>query len=490
MTFTSFDFIFYFVFVVTIYYLCPWRLRWFWLLLASCYFYMAFVPLYILILLGLIVIDYLMGRLIEKSTGNHRKIYFIVSIIANVGILFTFKYFNFFNENITFLANLVHWNYSISALRLILPLGLSFHTFQSLSYVIEVYRGKYPAERHIGIYALYVLFFPQLVAGPIERPSHLLPQLRGKVFLRWENVWSGLRLMAWGFFKKLVIADRLALSVDYVYGNINHVPGLSIFLTMIFFAIQLYTDFSGYSDIARGSARVLGINVMRNFDQPYFATSISEFWRRWHISLSSWFRDYVYFPLAFRKPTKVWLYFCVIITFLITGLWHGAGWTFVIMGGLHGVYIVSGLITKKWRLSIVKKTHLDKFPKLHSLMQQLLVFGLVSFSWIFFRSPNVATALSLIGRVLTGWDQSLFSTLSLLYTKPFETLGFSFYDLIIAVGGIIILLYIENQERRGPIGRKFENLSLVFRSFAYTGLALSLLIFGMYVTKQFIYFQF
>ncbi|MBA3733386.1 MBOAT family protein, partial [Patescibacteria group bacterium] len=304
MTFTSIAFVIFIILITFFYYISPAKFRWLILLIGSCYFYMAFVPKYILILFVLIIIDYVLAQKIESSLGTKRKIFFIGSLVSNIGLLFVFKYFNFFNENILNLAHLLHWNYSIGTLSLILPLGLSFHTFQSMSYIIEVYRGNYKAEKHLGIYALYVLFFPQLVAGPIERPEHLLPQLKKDIPFEFSNIVIGLRLMLWGFFKKLVVADRLAISVTYVYAHISNVSGLSIVITIIFFAFQLYADFSGYSDIARGSAKLLGIDVIRNFNQPYFSKSVAEFWRRWHISLSSWFRDYFYFPLVYsRKQT-------------------------------------------------------------------------------------------------------------------------------------------------------------------------------------------
>ena len=354
-----------------------------------------------------------------------------------------------------------------------------------MSYVIEVYRGKYKAERHLGIYALYVLFFPQLIAGPIERPQHLLSQLsqlKSAVKLQWTNIATGIRLMGWGFFKKLVIADRIAVSVDYVYGNIAHVPGLSIFAAIVFFAVQLYTDFSGYSDIARGSARVLGIDVVKNFESPYFSISIAEFWRRWHISLSSWFRDYLYFPLAYsrKQASRGWLYVCVILTFLVTGLWHGAGWTFVIMGGLHGFYIVMGLITKPLR---------DKLPKI-KILQTLFTLALVSFSWIFFRAPDLATARAFLARLFTGWNISWQMLADQYYAHPFNALGFSRLELIFSLVGICILFGVEYVQQRKPISIVLGRQLLFVRSFIYSSFIMIIIVFGVYTTHQFIYFQF
>lgn len=494
MSFTSLAFPVFFFIVAIGFYLFPRKFRWSWLLIASCYFYMAFVPKYILILFALIIIDFTMALLIERTQGHKRRICFLISIIANIGILFVFKYFNFFNENLTLLAQAIGWNYSIAALRLILPLGLSFHTFQSLSYVIEVYRGKYPASRNIGIYALYVLFFPQLIAGPIERPQHLLEELKHTDEIRFDmpRILSGLRLMAWGFFKKMVIADRLGISVDYIYAHISSVSGISIFVATVFFAFQLYTDFSGYSDIARGSARVFGIDVVRNFERPYFSLSIAEFWRRWHISLSSWFRDYFYYPLAYarKRATRTWLYFCIIVTFLVTGLWHGAGWTFITMGALFGVFIVLGIVTKSWRERFVKYIRLDQAPRLHRTLQQLMTFALVSFAWIFFRAPDMSTAFAFIGRFFTGWNMPLPQFVHDYIVSPFTTLGFSRGDLLLSLGGITALLVLEHVTSRRSLADLLDRRSLSWQSFAYVSLALSLSLLSVLMSTQFIYFQF
>ena len=491
MTFTSLSFVSFFVLITVIYYICPKKHRWAILLIGSSYFYMAFVPKYIFILFALVLIDFILAKNIEKSVGKRRKLFFIGSIISNIGILFVFKYFNFFSENISAIDKLIHWNYSVGFLKILLPLGLSFHTFQSLSYVIEVYRGKYKAEGHLGIYALYVFFFPQLVAGPIERPEHLLPQLKKEIYFDWSNILSGLRLMAWGFFKKLVVADRLAISVTYIYAHILSVPGLSILITMIFFAIQLYADFSGYSDIARGSAKVLGIDVVRNFAEPYFSTSIAEFWRRWHISLSSWFRDYFYFPLAYsrKKVTRLWLYVCVVLTFLVTGLWHGAGWTFMVMGALYGIYIVFGLITKSWREALIKWVRLDHIPHLHKTLQIIFTFILVSFSWIFFRSPNMQTALTFIRQLFVGWNMSVPQLIQGYILEPFQNLGFGQNEFIISLIGILVIIIVEHIQNKKLWGF-FDSKTLLVRSFVYSILIMSIFIFAVSTNQQFIYFQF
>jgi alginate O-acetyltransferase complex protein AlgI len=321
MIFNSIAFLVFFVVVTTAYYVLPYRWRWPLLLAASCYFYMAFVPVYILILAFTIVVDYAAGHLIERSQGATRKRWLIASIVANVGVLAIFKYYGFLTENIEALVHGTGWtDYKIPELGIILPIGLSFHTFQSLSYTIEVYYGRQKAERHIGIFSLYVMFYPQLVAGPIERPGNLLRQLHLSFDFHAPTVASGLRLMAWGFFKKLMIADRVAVMVDHVFNSPEQHSGPAMILASFFFAVQIYCDFSGYSDIALGAARCLGIDLMRNFRTPYYSANVSEFWKRWHISLSSWFRDYVYIPLGGNRVVKWRWYYNLMITFLLSGL--------------------------------------------------------------------------------------------------------------------------------------------------------------------------
>ena len=493
MAFTSIAFIFFFTLVVAAFYLCPPRFRWAVLLLGSGYFYAAFIPTYIFILIFLVLIDFFFAQKIETARGPLRHAYFALSLTANIGMLFVFKYFNFFNENVTALAQLIHWNYSLGVLQLALPLGLSFHIFQSISYVTEVYRGKYKAERHLGIYALYVFFFPQLVAGPIERPRHLLPQLKNlQASFNGARVFSGVCLMAWGFFKKLVIADAIAQSVDYIYGNISQSAGPGILFALVAFAFQLYADFSGYSDIARGSARVLGVDVVRNFEQPYFSASIGEFWRRWHISLSSWFRDYVYYPFVShaRRITPLRIYVATVLTFLLMGLWHGAGWTFIILGGLHGTYIVVGQLTKKWRERTAAWAGLLDMPRAHHALRVLLTFMLVCISWVFFRSPDLNSALSFFGYLGFGWGIPPSQYIDVYILHPFLALGISGSVLMSVTFFIAVMLAVEHIEKKQPIGIWLGERSLLTRSFLYTSVALSIALFGVFGSSPFIYFQF
>ncbi len=353
MLFNSLQFAIFFPVVTLLYFLLPHKARVPLLFAASCIFYMAFVPKYILILAVLILIDYAAGIWIENARGHRRKIILIVSLCANVGMLGFFKYFNFLNGNVAALAHFIGWNYSIESLKIILPIGLSFHTFQSMSYTIEVYRGKFKAERSLLHFATYVMFYPQLVAGPIERPQNLLHQFREKHFFNRARFVEGAQLMLTGLFKKIVIADRAAILVNTIYIAPQNFSGAQLLMATWFFAIQIYCDFSGYSDIARGAAKIMGFELMLNFNHPYLAASIADFWRRWHISLSTWFRDYVYFPLGGNRCSVAKNCFNLAVVFLISGFWHGANWTFIIWGALHAVFMIAYVLTEKPRNNFV-----------------------------------------------------------------------------------------------------------------------------------------
>jgi D-alanyl-lipoteichoic acid acyltransferase DltB (MBOAT superfamily) len=496
MLFNSFDFLIFFPVVTLAYFLLPHRFRWMLLLAASCYFYMAFIPVFILILAFTVAVDYVAGIAIENSQGKRRKQYLIASIIANVGVLFVFKYFNFFNQNFAALADFLHWNYSLESLALVLPIGLSFHTFQSLAYTIEVYRGRQKAERHFGIFALYVMFYPQLVAGPIERPQNLLHQFHEKHRADLLRIGSGLQLMVYGFFKKLFIADNLALFVNAVYEHPGEFVAPSFVIAAVLFAFQLYCDFSGYSDIAIGSARVMGIQLTENFRQPYFSRSIGEFWRRWHISLSGWFRDYFFTPLAHARvsTTRSWLYVSVILTFLVTGLWHGAGWTFVIMGALHGCAIVIELATKKWRDGIAKYTLLTRVPRIHALFQIIFTFMLVSVSWVFFRSPDVATAMYMIKEMFFGWGSIPAGLTQGEFLSRYVFMGKSENDLYFALAGVMTLLVGEYLFVSGYLARMLETKNVLLRYslrwFLVATALLLIIVLSKTESQQFIYFQF
>ena len=348
MLFNSLGFLIFFPCVTLLYFLLPHKFRWLHLLIASCIFYMAFIPVYIFILFFTIIIDYIAGIMIENSIGKNRKLFLTLSIVANVGVLAFFKYYNFFITNVNALfhsLNIAPGN--IPLLSIILPIGLSFHTFQAMSYTIEVYRGNQKAERHFGIYSLYVMFYPQLVAGPIERPQNLLHQFKEEHKFDANNLLDGLRLMLWGFFKKVVIADRVAQYTNTVFNHPYEYHYLNLIIAVLFFSIQIYCDFSGYSDIAIGAAKTMGFDLMINFNRPYFSKNIQEFWRKWHISLSTWFRDYLYILLGGNRKGIKRLYFNVAVVFLLSGFWHGANWTYLVWGGLHTIFIFAYMVIEK-----------------------------------------------------------------------------------------------------------------------------------------------
>lgn len=475
MLFNSFHFVFFFIVVTTFYFLLPHKYRWMLLLAGSCYFYMVFIPVYILILGFTIVIDYFAGIWLEKTEGKKKKWFLIASLIANVGVLAVFKYYNFLNDNLSIFLNSVGYQNKIPHLGILLPIGLSFHTFQAMSYTIEVYRGHQKAERHFGIYALYVMFYPQLVAGPIERPQNLIHQFYEKHSFEYERVVEGLKMILWGLFMKLVIADRLAIYVNAVYNNPEHHTGATLALATVFFAFQIYCDFAGYSNIAIGAAKVMGFNLMTNFNRPYFSESISEFWKRWHISLSTWFRDYLYISLGGNRVSIPRWYFNLFLVFAISGLWHGANWTFIIWGALNGFYLVFAIVTEKWRKRFGKLIWLDHLPRLNSALQIGITFLLACFAWIFFRANTTPDAFYIV--------KSIVSLQGPLFIDK-TAIGYGFI-------AILLLLSIELWQEWGIRSHlPFKTNHWLTEHLAYSALVLLILVLGVFDGGQFIYFQF
>ena len=485
MLFNSFTFLIFFPVVVTIFFVLPHRWRWAWLLAASCYFYMAFIPVYILILFFTIAIDYVAGILIEGAEGKRRKMWLVMSIFANVGVLAVFKYFNFLSANANAIAEVFHWPYEFPILGIILPIGLSFHTFQAMSYTIEVYRGRQAAERHLGIYALYVMFFPQLVAGPIERPQNLLHQFYEKHVIEYERVTNGLRKIAMGLFMKVVIADRLARYVNVVYNNPTDFQGLSLVVATVFFAFQIYCDFAGYSLVAIGSAEVMGFRLMKNFDRPYLSRSISEFWSRWHISLSSWFRDYVYIPLGGNRVALQRWYFNLFITFLLSGLWHGANWTFVIWGALNGFYLIFSLVTKDLREGFNRAIGLASRPRFHTAVSILITFGLTCVAWVFFRAGSLTDALHVLSATVAR------PTLHQIVPDAVRAEGISKFEVLygfLLIGGLMTFEWIST---RVNVVRQFRMQPAWVRWPVYYATCMAIWLLGISTeAKAFIYFQF
>ena len=475
MLFNSIHFFAFFILVTTSYFVLPHRFRWFLLLASSCYFYMAFLPIYILILGFTIVIDYFAGIWLEETSGKKRRLFLILSLVANIGVLAVFKYYNFLNGNLSTLLNSIGYHNHIPNLSILLPIGLSFHTFQAMSYTIEVYRGNQKAERNFGIYSLYVMFYPQLVAGPIERPQNLLHQFYEEHYFEVERIIDGLKMMLWGFFKKLVIADRLALFVNAVYNNPDHHTGTTLVVATLFFAFQIYCDFSGYSDIAIGAAKVMGFKLMTNFNRPYFSRSISEFWKRWHISLSTWFKDYLYISLGGNRVSVKRIYFNLFFVFAVSGLWHGANWTFIVWGALNGFYLVFSIVSKKLRESIHKVLLLDRIPRIHNAIKIFSTFVLACISWVFFRANSMSDAFLVLKRSFTGGK---------MYTEDMSLLANS--------GFAILLLLILEIKREYYADKKtvFSSGNLYVRSLAYSFVIALILLFGVFDGGQFIYFQF
>ncbi len=471
MLFNSITFLIFYLIVTTLYFVLNHKYRWALLLIASCYFYMFFIPEYILILFATIVVDYFAGIYIEKAKSeSQKKNLLIISVVTTCLILFYFKYYNFLIENIDLLSAKLHLPLDINRASIILPIGLSFHTFQSLSYVIEVFKGRFKAEKHFGIYSLYVMYYPQLVAGPIERPQNVLHQFYQKVEFDVNRFFSGLYLIFWGLFKKVVVADRLSTFVDAVYNNSEHHSGSSLAAATVLFALQIYCDFSGYSDVARGASRTMGIELMVNFRRPYFARSVTEFWRRWHISLSTWFRDYLYISLGGSKISVPRTYINLFVTFLISGLWHGANWTFVVWGGLNGVMLI---IEKLWYSAFPVKNGIVKL--LRSVTGYIYTFLFICLTWIFFRATSIEQSLVIVKKIV--FDKGSFFT---------QKNDFWFYALL----GIAILFCVDwiQENKRGYL-KVFQSHTIL----KYAGIVilfLLLTLFGSNKESQFIYFQF
>jgi D-alanyl-lipoteichoic acid acyltransferase DltB (MBOAT superfamily) len=488
MLFNSLVFVVFFIFVTGLYFLLPHKYRWALLLAASCYFYMFFKPVYILILGFTILIDYYAGILLEQENDKaKKKKYLVMSLIANIGVLAVFKYYNFLNGNITGLADYFGMKNPIPYLNILLPIGLSFHTFQAMSYTIEVYRGHQKAERHFGIYSLYVMFYPQLVAGPIERPQNVLHQFHEEHTFNYENAVSGLRLMLWGMFKKVVIADRLAVVTDMVFNAPEQQSAVATVIASVLFTFQIFCDFSGYSDIALGSARVMGFHLMKNFDRPYSSVTISEFWRRWHISLSTWFRDYLYIPLGGNRVPYMRRQFNLFVVFLVSGLWHGADWKFIIWGALHGVFLVLANVTYDLRLKVRKAIGLEGVPWLNRLVQQSETFVLVTIAWIFFRANNMHDALVMIGKIpaFFGEVATMARTGNWNYGIPIAPFRLALCFVVIAILESVHLL-----QRNGNVAEMIDRKPTIVRWVVYYTLLLAIIYLGVFSNREFIYFQF
>lgn len=499
MLFNSIDFLIFFPAVVLIYYAVPRKHKPVWLLLASYYFYMSWDAKYVLLILFSTIVTYLSGILIGKAAGDgQKKLVAAASLLANLSVLFFFKYLDFFIHNLNKLLGAAHIRLIENPFHFFLPVGISFYTFQALSYTMDVYRGKAVPEKSLLKYALFVSFFPQLVAGPIEKTENLLRQInmscrkqeKSEKMITFDRFVSGFALMLWGFFMKMVIADRISLFVDGVFRSLYMAGTVETVLAAAAFAIQIYGDFAGYSAIAIGAAKIMGFELTENFNAPYFADSIGDFWRRWHISLSVWFRDYLYIPLGGSRKGAFRKYCNLMITFCVSGLWHGAAWTFILWGGIHGLYRVAGDLLKPARKKLCEAWGIRTDVFSYRLGKILTTFVLVDFAWIFFRAENVGQIRLFFNRMLTRFnpwvlfDESLFRYG--IDRKEWSILSAS----LLALFAIDLLRYRRNLN----FGDFLIRQNLWFQYAALIALTASVLVFGEYGilfdSNQFIYFRF
>ncbi len=493
MLFNSTQFMFFFPFVLLVYYLLPVKLRYIWLLISSVYFYMAWNPKYI-VLLGVSILTTWLGGLAIESAGNkkQKKLFLLLTVCVNLAMLIWFKYIGFFIDIANDFLGLFSMDRRISAPVVVLPVGISFFTFQALGYLIDVYRGDIKAEKSFFRYALFVSFFPQLVAGPIERSRNLLGQVAlctKQSLLDWKKIYRGALYMLWGFFLKIVIADRLAVIVEQVFDQYYLYGTLALAAGSVCFAVQIYCDFAGYSIIAIGAARMMGFSLMENFDTPYLAESMKDFWRRWHLSLSTWFRDYVYIPLGGNRKGTVRKDLNLLLTMLLSGLWHGAGFHFVVWGCLHGLFqIAEDLIDKTGRRYGRHRNYSSSFSARAGRM--LCTFVLCDIAWIFFRADNIHIAADYIRRLFTMWDPWVLSDGTLL------SMAGGAGELLVLLAAFFLLLAVDliRYRRKMIISDWVASQGIVFQGLWILGLLFFIIIFGAYGDsfnpQAFIYFQF
>jgi D-alanyl-lipoteichoic acid acyltransferase DltB (MBOAT superfamily) len=482
MTFISIEYLLFLPLVVFLYFILPHKYRWLLILIASYVFYAYWNAALLILIIISTIIDYWAGlKMSEKLSRNERKPYLYVSLFVNLGMLFFFKYLAFFNES---LSNIFAWldlEYSVPEINILLPVGISFYTFQTLSYSIDVYRGDKVAEKHLGIFALYVTFFPQLVAGPIERSVSFLPQFYEKHKFKLTRFIDASKLIVWGLFKKLVIADNLAIFVNNIYDSPETYSGNMLALATYAFTIQIYCDGSGYVDIAIGSAKMLGFKLSDNYDRPLFASSISKLWRRWHISLTRWIRDYFYLPLLRRFKSNFMSYFILYLVLIVMGLWHGAGWQFVIFGLIHGTYLTLQRLTYKIRKKMTIAVKLNRFPQLKKVIDVFITFNLWAFALICFRGNNATESIFIMKNIFSGGS-----------IKPYvmDMNGFTFSNIVIIITSVILFFVIEfinKNNLRNPFA-VIKNHFL--RWGVYAIVIFYILIFKANNNPDFYYFQF
>lgn len=478
MSFADLQYPFFLILVIIIFYRINHKYRWILLLAASYYFYSCWNPKYLLLIIFSTLVDYYAGiKIAEAQTKKTKKLFLILSLFINLSLLFTFKYFTLFASTTNYILDSLNILQRIPLLDLLLPVGISFYTFQSLSYIFDVYRSRIKAEYHLGIFALYVSFFPQLVAGPIEKASHLIPQLHKKIFFNETLFREGLREILWGFFKKIVIADYLSVFVDKIYLDPIHRSSLLLVLATYFFGIQVYCDFSGYSNIAIGSAKLLGVNLMKNFDKPFFAHSLPQFWQKWHISLMLWFKDYIFLPMKHKK------FLALFLVFLVSGFWHGAKWTQV----LWGVYQFFLYLLSRWLTKAMNKV----LPQwIFNPLSTFITFNLVSSSWILFRANSLSDTLLILNKIfntsLASWQYQIMNLGPMIESTQKKWL----FNIPFALILIIFLFSTEYFQDRLAILQNKTVLTKVLRWLLYIVAITLILFFYKYATTGFIYFQF
>ena len=492
MQFNSLHFMMFFPIVLFIYFIIPGKARKIWLLIASYYFYMSWNPKYAILIIASTLLTYSSGILMEKYK-NTKKFILALCFISNLAILAVFKYGNFVIETFNRILQRCHISIIEQRFDFLLPVGISFYTFQALGYIIDVYRGDIKTEKNLLQYALFVSFFPQLVAGPIERSKNLLTQIQDISTVKlWDakRVTSGAILMLWGFFMKMVISDRIAIYVDAVFDGYFMFGSTELCLAASGFAIQIYCDFGSYSLIAIGASKIMGIQLMENFDAPYFSVNIKDFWSRWHISLSTWFRDYLYIPLGGNRKGNYRKYLNKMLTFIISGLWHGASWHYVAWGGIHGFYQVMADVFSPYYEKITKKLNVNTKCFSWKLLRAMITFGLVDFAWIFFRASSMGSALRFIKRMmfyLTPW---------ILFNGELFTLGLDRAEMNILVFSLLLLFLVDfiKYKRKITLDVFLMQQNIWFEWFVIIALVVIIFIFGEYGTTfgahQFIYFQF
>lgn len=496
MLFNSLSFLIFFPIILLIYFVIPKKARYIWLLTASYFFYMCWNPTYVLLLLFSTAITYAGSLLLHrwKDATGKRKAVVAVTLVANFGILFLFKYLDFAVDTVQGVLGKVGVTIPELSFSLLLPVGISFYIFQAVGYMIDIYRGKLEPEKNFFRYALFVSFFPQLVAGPIERSTNLLPQIKNVEKLKlWnaDRVRDGALVMLYGYILKMVIADRAALLVDTVY-DVNHYSqyqGITVWVAAILFSIQIYCDFAGYTYIAIGASKVMGIELMYNFKTPYLAVSIKDFWDRWHVSLSSWFRDYLYFPLGGSRKGKVRKYINILIVFTVSGLWHGAAWHYVVWGALHGIMRVIGEATVKLRQKVTSLLGVKTDVLSYKAFQMLFTFGAVTVAWVFFRGQSLRQCVDVVGSMFGTWNPWVLFDGSLL------GIGLDGKDWNVLLAALLFLFVVECfMYKKISLVETFAKQNILFQLlFFYIGI-MAVVLYGVYGpvynASQFIYFQF